>query len=107
MPLIKYSDVEKSINGYGRVINYSAKTKDITPEISCIIDVQEGKFRNGLLDGYGRRFIGEANTAEVGFFKEGEANGKYQMFTMADSKCIKEGIYEGEECIKEIPIANY
>jgi hypothetical protein len=26
---------------------------------------------------------------------------------MADSKCVLEGIFEGEDCIKEIPIANY
>ena len=43
-----------------------------------ICAIQEGRFKKGCMDGYCRHFDATENGfAEVGFFKEGEPDGKY------------------------------
>jgi hypothetical protein len=49
---------------------------------SCEIEaIQEGRFRQGAMEGYCRNFDAvEDGFVELGFFREGEAQGKYQSF---------------------------
>lgn len=54
--LIKYSEIKSSLNGVGRIIKYDVKNKLVHPDNNSITMVEEGKFRNGLLDGYARRY---------------------------------------------------
>ena len=59
------------------------------------------------MDGYNRRFnVAGSPAVQLGFFKEGQPMGKYQSFT-EDGKVSQEGIKEGNNLIKSIPIANY
>ena len=106
---LNYKDIQAALNGYGRLIFYKTTNQgSLTPSDLEIMKVQEGKFKNGLMDGYCRSFDLKAGNekVEVGFMKEGKPMGKYQSFLL-DGTPVEEGIKEGEELIKKINIANY
>ena len=103
---LRYSEIAKSLNGYGRFVQYNAYGVN-SPQNMEVLAIQEGRFKAGCMDGYCRHYDGTENGfVEVGFFKEGEPYGKYQSFQI-DGKKSQEGIKEGEKLVKEISIANY
>jgi len=100
-------DLADSMNGYGRVVEYRAYDNNFSPESCKIERVKEGRFKNGKMDGYARKFTGVmGGNCFVGFFKEGKPDGKLEVFNK-DGEIIKQGIYNDSECIKEIKINNY
>ena len=104
---ILMEDIADSMNGYGRVIEYRAYSNDFAPEQCKIERGKEGKFKNGKIEGYARKFTGVmGGNCFVGFFKEGKPDGKLEVFNK-DGEIIKQGIYNDSECIKEIPIKDY
>jgi hypothetical protein len=82
--LVKYSEIKSSLNGVGRIIKYDVRNKMVHPDNNSITLIEEGKFRNGLLDGYARRYNAPEQLVEAGFFKEDVANGKYQRWNNTD-----------------------
>jgi len=104
---ILMEDLADSMNGYGRVIEYRAYNSDFSPESCKIERIKEGRFKNGKMDGYARKFTGVmGGNCFVGFFKEGKPDGKLEVFNK-DGEIIKQGIYNDALCIKEISINNY
>ena len=104
---IMMEELGDSISGYGRIIEYRAYSSDFHPEACKIERVKEGRFKNGKMDGYARKFTGlKGGNCFVGFFKEGKPDGKLEVID-ADGYIIKQGIYNDSECVKEIEINNY
>ena len=104
---ILMEDLEMALNGYGRIIEYRVYSSDFHPEHCKIERVKEGKFKNGKMDGYARKFTGlKGGNCFVGYFKEGKPDGKLEVIDK-DGYIIKHGVYNDSECIKEIEIQNY
>lgn len=104
---IMLEDLADAMSGYGRVIEYRAYSSDFSPDSCKIERVKEGKFKNGKMEGYARKFTGlKGGNCFVGFFKEGKPDGKLEVLDK-DGYIIKQGIYNDSECIKEIEINNY
>lgn len=104
---IMLEDISDSINGYGRIVEYRAYNSNFHPEDCKIERVKEGKFKQGKMDGYARKFTGlKGGNCFVGFFKEGKPDGKLEVIDK-DGYIIKQGIYNDSECVKEIEINNY
>lgn len=104
---ILMEDLSEAMTGYGRVIEYRAYSSDFHPESCKIERVKEGKFKNGKMEGYARKFTGlKGGNCFVGFFKEGKPDGKLEVIDK-DGYIIKQGIYNDSECIKEIEINNF
>jgi hypothetical protein len=100
-------DIELAMNGYGRVIEYRVYSSDFHQENCKIERIKEGKFKNGKMDGYARKFTGlKGGNCFVGFFKEGKPDGKLEVIDK-DGYIIKQGVYNDSECVKEIEINNY
>ena len=100
-------DLADAMTGYGRVIEYRAYSTDFAPDSCKIERVKEGKFKNGKMEGYARKFTGlKGGNCFVGFFKEGKPDGKLEVLDK-DGYIIKQGIYNDSECVKEIEINNY
>lgn len=53
------------------------KTVSHMPNQLEILDVTEGEFRYGKLNGYGRKIDARTGACEVGFFEDGVPMGKY------------------------------
>lgn len=104
---ILMEDLADAMTGYGRVIEYRAYSSDFAPDSCKIERVKEGKFKNGKMEGYARKFTGlKGGNCFVGFFKEGKPDGKLEVLDH-DGYVVKQGIYNDSECIKEIEINNY
>ena len=104
---ILMEDIGDSMTGYGRVIEYRAYSSDFDAESCKIERVKEGKFKNGKMEGYARKFTGlKGGNCFVGFFKEGKPDGKLEVIDK-DGYIIKQGIFNDSECIKEIEINNF
>lgn len=104
---ILMEDIELAMNGYGRVIEYRVYSPDFHQENCKIERIKEGKFKNGKMDGYARKFTGlKGGNCFVGFFKEGKPDGKLEVIDK-DGYIIKQGVYNDSECVKEIEINNY
>ena len=104
---LEFDDIKNSMNGYGRIIYFRCHD-DHKPEHQHLEYIQEGKFRNGLMNGYCRDMSiidGEAH-CKLGFWKDGEPSGKYQKFDL-EGNSLQEGIMEGETMKKEIKIQNF
>ena len=100
-------DLQDTLTGFGRVIEYRAYSSDFHPEACKIERVKEGKFKKGKMEGYARKFTGlKGGNCFVGFFKEGKPDGKLEIIDK-DGYIIKQGVYNDAECIKEIEIHNY
>ena len=106
---LKFDQIKSSMNGFGRVIYFRAHGDHKSEHLS-IEYIQEGKFKNGLMNGYCREMscydgAGEAE-CQLGYFKDGQPQGKYQSFDI-EGNCKEEGIKEGDQMQKEIKIQNY
>mmetsp|Transcript_13591 Transcript_13591/g.21239 ORF Transcript_13591/g.21239 Transcript_13591/m.21239 type:complete len:146 (-) Transcript_13591:11-448(-) len=101
------NDIIESLNGFGRIVQYRVFDDNFIAENCTIEYVQEGRFRQGSMDGYCRMFDArEDGFAQVGYFREGVPMGKYQRFTL-DGVCEEEGIREGADLVKQIEVRNY
>jgi hypothetical protein len=79
----------------------------MSPDHSQIERIKEGKFKAGKLDGYGRKLSVLGNgSCFLGYHKEGKADGKYEIYD-SDGYVIKQGIYSGDDCLKNIEINNF
>ena len=59
------------------------------------------------MDGYCRCFDAvDKGFVEVGYFKDGVSQGKYQSFKI-DGTPLHQGIKDGEDMIKEVEIADF
>lgn len=67
----------------------------------------EGKFKKGMLDGYGRLIDAENGQVKVGFFKEEFLHGKGQLFTIGQDAADFEGLFEDDEGVKEQEVQTY
>lgn len=83
------------MTGYGRILLYRVNTKDENGIYNpkqyganrVLLEMQEGSFKEGLLDGFGRRITTNLTElpnyrceARLGFFKQGLRHGKAQYF---------------------------
>jgi hypothetical protein len=76
--IINFEDVVSSLNGYGRIIKWTCIGDDFSPENNVIQQVVEGKFKEGMMDGYCRMIDASTNEeVHVGYFKEDLPMGKY------------------------------
>ena len=100
-------DFIHALNGFGRII-YWRCFGDIHNPLDCAIEyVQEGKFKQGAMDGYCRSFDAlDDGFVEVGFFKDGVSQGKYMSFKI-DGTVLHQGIKDGDDMIKEVEIADF
>jgi hypothetical protein len=87
------------------MISYKKHNDVFADENLQLVEIFEGKFKKGLMEGYCRHFKaqGENSLVEIGFFKEGQPNGKYTSIRL-DGTIIEEGIKEKEKVVKSIPI---
>lgn len=107
-----FEDISSAINGFARIVTYANHSipeytdvnnplrsgmKVVThqPEHLEIMELTEGEFKEGKLNGYGRRICARTGTCEVGFFQDGVPMGKYTQYAADGSFLLDEGIYEG------------
>ena len=104
---ILMDDLYDCLTGYGRIIEYRAYSSDFHQDSCKIERVKEGRFKNGKMDGYARKFTGlKGGNCFVGFFKEGKPDGKLEVIDH-DGYIIKHGIFNDADCIKDIEINNF
>lgn len=78
---LKFDNIKKHLNGYGRIIYFTTNDANFKAEKCKLIKVHEGKFKQSEPDGYCRVFNApEDGSCEVGYWKEKEPMGKYQKF---------------------------
>ena len=83
------------------MINFEAKNLEIN-------QVEEGRFENGLKQGYCRVMYAKDGSCEVGFFNKNAPMGKYCMYKADGTYILPEGLYEGiGKCKSKIEIAHY
>jgi hypothetical protein len=75
---LPWADVEKYLNGYGRIVKFQNFAQDVMATIdpyqssfNKLVSVTEGQLLLGALSGYGRKFSGDSHSyiCEVGFFE--------------------------------------
>lgn len=79
----RLSDVSEYLNGYGRLLHFTVLKKDedgtFNPfregQDNIVSRIEEGHFRKGRLDGFGR-ILSEDGQHQIGFFKNGYPYGK-------------------------------
>ena len=100
-------DFIHALNGFGRIIFWRC-FGDVANPLDCAIEnVQEGRFRQGAMDGYCRSLDAvDEGFVEVGYFKDGVSQGKYQSFKI-DGTLLHQGIKDGDDMIKEVEIADF
>jgi len=75
--MLEFDQIKEALNGHGRIIYYIMGS-DFSAEQQELKEIQEGHFRNGLMDGYSRRFnVAGSPHVQLGFFKDGLPMGKY------------------------------
>lgn len=102
-PSLNLDDIRDSLTGYGRIVKYELvdPEDDFKPNNCKIVQLLEGKFKKGMLDGYGRLVNAESGEVKVGFFKEDFLHGKGQQFTVGQDAADFEGMFEDDEGVKE------
>lgn len=83
----RFSDVKPYLNGFGRILHYTALKTDTRDRFNPLMAGQnnivnkivEGRFRNGNLDGFGR-IISDDGYHQIGFFRNGHPYGKLQSY---------------------------
>lgn len=82
---LTFDQIKSSMNGFGRVIYFRA-IGDHKPQNQHIKHIQEGQFKNGLMQGYCREFRDSPQDGYpvcwLGFYKEGLPSGKFQSFKL-------------------------
>lgn len=104
---IQFEDIKESINGYARIISYKAINGNPESENNELESVFEGKFKNGLKDGYCRGISAINGSASAGFHKEGIPHGKWTAYKYNGEFSHPEGFYEGTTCTKNIGIMSF
>jgi len=66
----------------------------------------EGKFTNGLMDGYCRLIDTLTEEVHVGYFKEDVPMGKYSRYTI-NGELQEQGIKEEDELVKDIEVKHF
>ena len=119
---LRLSEIADLLTGYGRIVEYAwvqAPVSSANAEYArpldkflpalekCLLRVEEGKFRYGHLDSYGRVYSVEdgAGTCAVGFFTNGSLDGKGEVFDTEGN--VSAGIWTNGELTKEMDINNY
>ena len=92
--LTRLDKMKHALTGHGRIIVYEAHHKLNTiygpdhkikfdprkkPRANKLVEIREGYFRDGKLEGYGRVMNVDSN-AIVGFFEKNVENGKVQYY---------------------------
>ena len=96
---ILLADLEESLTGYGRIVEYRVYNSDFQPQNCKIERIKEGRFKKGKMEGYARKFTLTNNgTCFVGFYKEGKPDGKFSIFDK-DGETTKQGVYQDSDCV--------
>lgn len=94
---LQFDDIKESLNGWARIISYKSidgyKTKNCELE-----SVVEGKFKNGLKEGYCRGISAINGSSCAGFNKQGIPHGKWSAYKPTGEFSHPEGLYEGTSC---------
>jgi len=106
--IIPLEKIQKSLDGYGRILKYRVIDEEQPfSDLNCeLVYVVEGKFKNGLMDGYCRLIDTQTEEVHVGYFKEDVPMGKYSRYTIA-GEIQEQGIKEEDELVKDIEINNF
>lgn len=104
---IQFEDIKESINGYARIISYKAINGNPSPENNELESVFEGKFKNGLKEGYCRGISAINGSASAGFHQNGLPHGKWTAYKYNGEFSHPEGLYEGTSCTKNIGIKTF
>ena len=98
---MKFLDIKKQLNGYGRIIYFTSSDPEYKAENSSLLKVQEGQFKEGLPDGYSRVFNAPAEgSAELGQFSQNQPLDKYVKMTLG-GEVIEEGTRDTEQEIRQ------
>ena len=75
---LKFLDLKHYLDGYGRIVFFTSNDPELRPEQKTLIKVQEGRFENGLPNGYCRimNATGEGSV-EMGYFFENQPTDRY------------------------------
>jgi len=71
-----------------------------------LLDIVEGKFKNGQMDGYCRYIDCVEGEVHVGYFKDDMPQGKYARFSL-DGEVQEQGIKEEDELVKDYEVMNF
>lgn len=103
---IKWETIAPYLNGYIRQLEYSITNRDyherqdpmlfskynrLQPEL---LFITEGQYQNGHLNGFGRRLYKDKQ-CQIGFWKDSEPFGKFQLYRYGTIKNGQEGIWRG------------
>ena len=104
---LQFEDIKSSLNGFCRIVSYKAINGNPEPENNELESVVEGKFKNGLMEGYCRGISAINGSASAGFHKEGIPHGKWTSYKINGEFSHPEGLYEGTTCTKNIGIKTF
>lgn len=81
---IPYEDMEQALTGYGRIIKYQVYQEEegLQAQNCQLTYIIEGKFKNGMMDGYCRLVDCQDGEVHVGYFKDDMPQGKYVRFSL-------------------------
>lgn len=107
-----FNDIKSALTGYGRMMFYRTFSKDRhgkpDPTVTdCenenwISLIKEGKFNQGMAEGYQRQLSGFNGICKQGFFLEDEPFGKYVEYDVNGKEWKKEGVYyKTNDCLRE------
>lgn len=104
---IQFEDIKESINGFARIVSYKAINGNPSPENNELESVFEGKFKNGLKEGYCRGISAINGSASAGFHQNGIPHGKWTAYKYNGEFSHPQGLYEGTTCTKNIEIKTF
>ena len=61
--------IENHLTGYGRMIFFHSKDKEMKPENNSLHQIVEGQFKKGKMDGYCRVFDTTYRNCHVGYYQ--------------------------------------
>ena len=103
---LMFDDIKESLNGWARIISYKAIDGDADKK--CELEsVVEGKFKNGLKEGYCRGISAINGSSCAGFNKQGIPHGKWSAYKPSGEFSHPEGLYEGTTCQKNMEIKTF
>lgn len=117
--LTEMSKIQTLLNGYARIIIYEAHTPmnstylpdpkiEYDPRVNYhknkILEIREGQFFNGMLNGYGRVFESDGS-AKIGFFHFDKDFGKMMFFE--NGFLLKEGIVHSNGEFQKMKITDF
>ena len=89
---LQFVDIKSELNGFGRIIYYTTNDPERRADTCALVKIQEGKFVNGLPNGYCRiiNCAGDGSV-EIGYFKDNWPDAEYLKFNL-DGECIQDGL---------------